>query len=251
MNTGSANAVVVTLNPGPTQLVPCMAICIKKSANANTGSLYAECRFRRERHRSQQWLCASARRFACGGACSKTTIIDEEPKGKDHGGTELLRTGEYDDRPLRKRFSVLSEEEERELVSRWRTDPKAKDRLVLSHARLIQKIVRRHQRLGSLASNDEAYADVIAAGNGGFLRALERFDPDAGFRLVTFAWKWGEGEVLKLARENASIIKTPQRQKPKNDVSFSSAPYKGGFDNTGIQGAGVRSQKGDSRPRAY
>jgi RNA polymerase sigma-32 factor len=175
-------------------------------------------------------------------------IIDEEPKGEDHGSAELLRIGEHDERPLWKRFPILSEEEERDLVSRWRTDPKAKDRLVLSHARLIHKIVRRHQRLGSLASNDEAYADGIAAGNGGFLRALERFDPNAGYRLMTFAWKWVEGEILKFARENASIIKTPQGQDQYNDVSMSHAPYKGGSDNLGIRDTALGDTLPDTAP---
>jgi len=97
-----------------------------------------------------------------------------------------------------------------------------KDEFVLSHARLIDKSVRR-----TLPWGDDSREDAVSAGNIGLLRAFERFDPDAGFTMGTFARKFVEGEVKKVRREAASIIKTPQGEDHLNVASLSGPAYDG------------------------
>ena len=94
--------------------------------------------------------------------------------------------------------------------------------VVLSHSNLIQNIVR-----GSMSRSDEAYEDAISAGNVGFLQAFPRYDPNAGHPVGTFVYKSVDGEVKKVRREAASIIKTPPGQDRLKVDSLSGPAYKG------------------------
>lgn len=85
-----------------------------------------------------------------------------------------------------KRYDILDADTETALARRWldHRDPKAVDRLVGSHQRLVVRIAKQHQGYGLLL------ADLISEGNIGLMQAVEKFDPDRGFRLATYAMWW-------------------------------------------------------------
>ena len=82
-------------------------------------------------------------------------------------------------------FPMLTAEEERDLARRWRDyhDEQAARKLVGSHMRLVVKIARKFSGYGV------DLADVIAEGNVGLMQAVEKFDPELGYRFGRwFAW---------------------------------------------------------------
>src|SRR5262252_9615645 len=85
-----------------------------------------------------------------------------------------------------RRFKKLERQEEYMLAKRWREygDNDAAHRLVTSHLRLVVKIAMGYRGYGLPIS------DVISEGNVGLMKALERFDPEKGFRFSTYATWW-------------------------------------------------------------
>jgi RNA polymerase sigma-32 factor len=85
-----------------------------------------------------------------------------------------------------RRFPMLEPHEEFTLAKRWceHGDPDAAHRLVTSHLRLVVKIAKGYRGYGLPIS------DVISEGNVGLMQALERFEPEKGFRLATYAAWW-------------------------------------------------------------
>ena len=81
------------------------------------------------------------------------------------------------------RFPLLSQEEETDLGRRYRNDEdlEAARMLVLSHLRLVVAIARGYMGYGL------QQADLIQEGNIGLMKAVKRFDPERGVRLVSFA----------------------------------------------------------------
>ena len=85
----------------------------------------------------------------------------------------------------------LSREEERELFERIRAgDRTARERFVTAHLREVVFVALKHRRYGV------AVADLIAEGNLGLLRALEKFDLDRGVRFATYATHWIRSYVV-------------------------------------------------------
>jgi RNA polymerase sigma-32 factor len=81
------------------------------------------------------------------------------------------------------KFPLVEAGEERTLAKRWREhkDSDAANRLVTSHLRLVVRIAAGFRGYGL------PFADLIAEGNVGMIRAIHRFDADRGFRLGTYA----------------------------------------------------------------
>ena len=81
------------------------------------------------------------------------------------------------------RFPLLSLEREQELARRYRDeeDLEAARELVLAHLRFVVKVARGYAGYGL------AQGDLIQEGNIGLMKAVKRFDPDVGVRLVSFA----------------------------------------------------------------
>src|SRR3989304_7012987 len=81
---------------------------------------------------------------------------------------------------------ILSLEEERELALRYRhdNDLDAARQLVMSHLRFVVKVARGYNGYGL------PLADLIQEGNIGLMKAVKRFDPAVGVRLVSFAVAW-------------------------------------------------------------
>jgi len=101
------------------------------------------------------------------------------------------------------RFPILSAEEERSLARRWRErgDLEAARALVLSHLRLVVAVARGYLGYGL------PHADLIQEGNIGLMKAVKRFDPERGVRLVSFAIHWIKAEIHEYILRNWRLVK--------------------------------------------
>ena len=97
----------------------------------------------------------------------------------------------------------LTEEEERELATRLREDGDldAARQLVLAHLRFVVHIASGYQGYGL------PMADLIQEGNVGLMKAVKRFDPSVGVRLVTFAVHWIRAEMHEFILRNWRLVK--------------------------------------------
>ena len=100
-------------------------------------------------------------------------------------------------------FPVLPPERERELAERLQhhQDLDAARTLVLSHLRFVVHIAR------SYAGYGLPLADIIQEGNVGLMKAVKRFDPSRGVRLVSFAVHWIRAEIHEFVLRNWRIVK--------------------------------------------
>ncbi|HWS13827.1 MAG TPA: RNA polymerase sigma factor RpoH [Rhodocyclaceae bacterium] len=101
------------------------------------------------------------------------------------------------------RFPILTEEREMELARRLRLDNdlEAARELVLSHLRLVVSVARGYLGYGL------PHADLIQEGNVGLMKAVKRFDPDRGVRLVSFAIHWIRAEIHEFILRNWRLVK--------------------------------------------
>jgi len=100
-------------------------------------------------------------------------------------------------------FSKLSAEEEQELAERlfYQGDLEAAKKLVMSHLRFVAYIAK------SYAGYGLAQADLIQEGNVGLMKAVKRFDPTVGVRLVSFAVHWIKAEIHEYVIRNWRVVK--------------------------------------------
>lgn len=100
-------------------------------------------------------------------------------------------------------ISMLTDEEERELGFRLydEGDLEAARRLVMSHLRFVVYVARSYNGYGL------AQADLIQEGNIGLMKAVRRFDPNQGVRLVSFAVHWIKSEIHEFVLRNWRIVK--------------------------------------------
>lgn len=101
------------------------------------------------------------------------------------------------------RFPLLSAEQEHDLAVRLRQhdDVEAARQLVLSHLRLVVAIARGYLGYGL------PHADLIQEGNVGLMKAVKRYDPDRGVRLVSFAVHWIKAEIHEFILKNWRMVK--------------------------------------------
>jgi RNA polymerase sigma-32 factor len=101
------------------------------------------------------------------------------------------------------RFPLLTEEEELRLAREYRDkeDLDAARQLVLSHLRLVVSIARGYLGYGL------PHADLIQEGNVGLMKAVKRFDPNRGVRLVSFAVHWIRAEIHEHILRNWRVVK--------------------------------------------
>ena len=101
------------------------------------------------------------------------------------------------------RVPMLSAEEEQRLASEYRDNDNldAARRLVLSHLRLVVSIARGYLGYGL------PHADLIQEGNIGLMKAVKRFDPDQGVRLVSYAMHWIKAEMHEYILKNWRMVK--------------------------------------------
>jgi len=101
------------------------------------------------------------------------------------------------------RFAMLERNREFELAKRWREfgDRKAADELVTSHLRLAAKIAMGYRGYGLPVS------EMISEGNVGLMQALNRFEPEKGFRFATYAMWWIKACIQDYILRSWSLVK--------------------------------------------
>jgi RNA polymerase sigma-32 factor len=101
------------------------------------------------------------------------------------------------------RIAVLSRDEERDLANRFlkENDLEAARHLVLSHLRFVLHIARGYSGYGL------PMGDLVQEGNVGLMKAVKRFDPDQGVRLVSFAVHWIRAEIHDYVLRNWRMVK--------------------------------------------
>jgi RNA polymerase sigma-32 factor len=101
------------------------------------------------------------------------------------------------------RFPILTQEQETQLARRLRDagDVEAARQLVVSHLRVVVSIARGYMGYGL------PQADLIQEGNIGLMKAVKRFDPEHGARLVSFAVHWIRAEIHEFILRNWRIVK--------------------------------------------
>ena len=102
-----------------------------------------------------------------------------------------------------RRFPMLERQEEYMLAKRWREhgDRDAAHKLVTSHLRLVAKIAMGYRGYGLPIS------EVISEGNVGLMQAVERFEPEKGFRLATYAVWWIKAAIQEYILRSWSLVK--------------------------------------------
>lgn len=138
------------------------------------------------------------------------TLIDEE----ESEDLNSLTTGQYLDdvsddsvrlylREIGK-IPLLSAEEEMDLARRIvEGDKKAKDKMAEANMRLVVSIAKRYSGRGL------DFLDLIQEGNTGLLRAVEKFDPDKGFKFSTYATWWIRQAITRAIADQARTIRIP------------------------------------------
>ena len=102
-----------------------------------------------------------------------------------------------------RRFPMLERQEEYLLARRWREhgDRDAAHKLVTSHLRLVTKIAKDHRGYGLPIS------EAISEGNVGLMQAVERFEPEKGFRFATYAMWWIKAAIQEYILRSWSLVK--------------------------------------------
>src|SRR5271169_3833904 len=123
------------------------------------------------------------------------------------------------------RMPMLTAEGERELAVRLRehNDLDAAGQLVLSHLRLVVSVARGYLGYGL------PHADLIQEGNIGLMKAVKRFDPDRGVRLVSFAIHWIKAEIHEYILRNWRMVKIATT-KAQRKLFFNLRSMKPGLD---------------------
>ncbi|WP_194720593.1 RNA polymerase sigma factor RpoH [Noviherbaspirillum malthae] len=123
------------------------------------------------------------------------------------------------------RIPMLTPEEETRYARQFREENNlgAAQKLVLSHLRLVVSIARGYLGYGL------PHADLIQEGNIGLMKAVKRFDPDQGVRLVSYAMHWIKAEMHEYILKNWRLVKVATT-KAQRKLFFNLRSHKEGLD---------------------
>jgi RNA polymerase sigma-32 factor len=130
------------------------------------------------------------------------------------------------------RLPLLEADEERRLAERFRqhNDLQAAGQLVLSHLRLVVSVSRQYLGYGL------PHADLIQEGNIGLMKAVKRFDPAQGVRLVSYALHWIKAEIHEYILRNWRLVKIATT-KAQRKLFFNLRSLKGELDGQAMAGS--------------
>src|SRR5215471_4260139 len=102
-----------------------------------------------------------------------------------------------------RRFSFLEREQEYQLAKRWREqgDRRAADQIVTSHLRLAVKMAMKYRGYGL------PFSELISEGHVGLMHAINRFEPEMGFRFATYAIWWIKASIQDYILRSWSLVK--------------------------------------------
>src|SRR3954464_7523003 len=122
------------------------------------------------------------------------------------------------------RLPMLTAEEEVEYAKKIQesNDPEGAAKLVLSHLRLVVSVSRKYLGYGL------PHGDLIQEGNIGLMKAVKRFDPDQGVRLVSYALHWIRAEIHEYILKNWRMVKVATT-KAQRKLFFNLRSMKQGF----------------------
>ena len=122
------------------------------------------------------------------------------------------------------RLPMLTLEQEQEFARKMRldNDVDAAGKLVLSHLRLVVSVARQYLGYGL------PHGDLIQEGNVGLMKAVRRFDPDHGVRLVSYALHWIKAEIHEYILKNWRMVKVATT-KSQRKLFFNLRSMKQGF----------------------
>jgi RNA polymerase sigma-32 factor len=103
-----------------------------------------------------------------------------------------------------RKYPLLDREVEADLARLWRDqrDPAAAEQLVGSYQRLVVKIAGQYRGYGLVLG------DLISEGNIGLMQAVEKFDPERGFRLSTYAMWWIRAAISDYVLKSSSLVRS-------------------------------------------
>jgi RNA polymerase sigma-32 factor len=129
------------------------------------------------------------------------------------------------------RMPMLSQTEEADLARalRDRGDVSAAGRLVLSHLRLVVSVSRQYMGYGL------PQGDLIQEGNVGLMKAVKRFDPEQGVRLVSYALHWIRAEIQEYVLKNWRMVKVATT-KAQRKLFFNLRSMKQGMKGDAAEG---------------
>lgn len=129
------------------------------------------------------------------------------------------------------RLPMLTAEEEYEFAKKFKeeNDLEAAGKLVLSHLRLVVSVSRKYLGYGL------PHGDLIQEGNIGLMKAVKRFDPNQGVRLVSYALHWIRAEIHEYILKNWRMVKVATT-KAQRKLFFNLRSMKQGFkDDAGAE----------------
>ncbi len=131
------------------------------------------------------------------------------------------------------RMPMLTLEEEQAYARQWKEEQnmEAAGRLVLSHLRVVISTARQYLGYGL------PHADLIQEGNVGLMKAVKRFDPDQGVRLVSYALHWIKAEIHEYILKNFRMIKVATT-KAQRKLFFNLRSMKQGFKHDAAEAEG-------------
>ena len=124
-----------------------------------------------------------------------TSIVAARGVSDENGLAQYIQTIQ--------KIPILTAEQEYEYATQWAKDKNsvAAEKLVASHLRLVVSVAYDFKNYGV------PMGELIASGNMGLMQALQKFDPEKGFRFSTYAMFWIKAEIYETILNNWSIVK--------------------------------------------